>query len=202
MCLLLLQTLILLHFIFLGAPWFRFSEKIKHTSCNVRENLLIISPCSSGLCSAEIGSLRFGWMFLNGASILCNLLNWMCFLPLTVIAFCTLNFMLQALIQCIKVGHLRGKHTFKSKNKINFLTVNKHWGTYAYFFVDWATWVLKKVGSNFSRKKRIVCECVCARACVHTCMCPFVFKIIYVYYGTNSWFEDKSKINIHLWIFI
>lgn len=97
--------------------------------------------------------------------------------PLTVIAFCTLNFMLQALIQCIKAGHLRGKHTFKSKNKINLLTVNKHWGTYAYFPVDWATWVLIKVGSNFSRKKRIVCECVhaCTPACVHLYLKSYMF---------------------------
>lgn len=87
--------------------------------------------------------------------------------PLTVIAFCTLNFMLQALIQCIKAGNLRGKHIFKSKNKIIFLTVNKHRSTYAYFPVDWATWVLIKVGSKYSRKKGVMWVCVCV--CMHTC---------------------------------
>lgn len=101
--------------------------------------------------------------------------------PLTVIAFCTLNLMLQALIQCIKVGHLRGKHTFKSKNKINFLTINKHWGTYAYFFVDWATWVLIKVGSNFSRKKGIVCECVCTHVHVCTSACVHLYLKSYMF---------------------
>lgn len=162
MCLLLLETLTLLHFIFLGAPWFRFSEMIKYISCNVNE--IFWSSLSVPQACVQ---LKVGVWDLAGCFCMVHLfyaIYWAACVSfsLTVIAFCTLNFMLQASIQCIKAGNLRGKHIFKSKNKIIFLTVNKHRSTYAYFPVDWATWVLIKVGSKFSRKKGIVWVCVCA----------------------------------------